>query len=93
MKAILTAAAAIALSTAVFAEEQPVTLKTAPGLETVQGNCGSCHSLDYIKMNSPFLNPAGWDAEVTKMIKIFGAPITDEDAKIIREYLTKNYGG
>ena len=43
-------------------------------------------------MNSPFLNAAAWDAEVAKMIKAFGAPIDDADAKIIAEYLKKNYG-
>ena len=43
-------------------------------------------------MNSPYPNAALWDAEVTKMIKAFGAPITDADAKDIAEYLTKNYG-
>ncbi len=74
------------------AEEQPVELKQAPGLKTVEGNCGACHSLDYIQMNSPFLNAAGWNAEVTKMIKAFGAPISDADAKTITDYLIKNYG-
>jgi hypothetical protein len=44
-------------------------------------------------MNSPFLNAAGWDGEVTKMIKAMGAPIDDADAKAIKDYLTKNYGG
>jgi len=43
-------------------------------------------------MNSPFLNAAGWTAEVTKMIKVMGAPIGDADAKAIADYLTKNYG-
>ena len=43
-------------------------------------------------MNSPFLNAAGWDAEVTKMIKAFGAPIDDADAKVIADYLKANYG-
>jgi hypothetical protein len=33
-----------------------------------------------------------WDAEVTKMIKAFGAPISEPDAKEIAEYLSKNYG-
>ncbi len=42
-------------------------------------------------MNSPFLDAAGWNAEVTKMIKAFGAPI-DDDAKAIVDYLAKNYG-
>jgi predicted transcriptional regulator len=43
-------------------------------------------------MNSPFLNAAGWNAEVTKMIKAFGAPISDADAKAIAAYLAANYG-
>ena len=43
-------------------------------------------------MNSPFLNAAGWNAEVTKMIKAMGAPIGDADAKAIADYLAKNYG-
>jgi len=58
----------------------------------VEGNCGACHSLDYIQMNSPFPNAAMWDAEVTKMIKAYGAPIMDADAAKIKDYLTKNYG-
>jgi sulfite dehydrogenase (cytochrome) subunit B len=43
-------------------------------------------------MNSPFPNAALWDAEVSKMIKAFGAPIGDADAKVIADYLKKNYG-
>lgn len=80
-----------ALSTAA-AQEQPVTLKPGPGLDKVQANCSNCHSLDYIQMNSPFLNAAGWQAEVTKMVKAMGAPIGDDDAKAIVDYLAKNYG-
>jgi mono/diheme cytochrome c family protein len=79
------------LSTAA-AQEQPITLKPGPGLDKVQANCSTCHSLDYIQINSPFLNGAGWTAEVTKMIKAMGAPIGDDDAKAIIDYLTKNYG-
>jgi mono/diheme cytochrome c family protein len=75
-----------------LAEEKPVQLKPGPGLDKVEANCGACHSLDYIRMNSPFLNSAAWDAEVTKMIKAFGAPISEADAKAIAEYLKKNYG-
>ncbi len=44
-------------------------------------------------MNSPFLNAAGWDAEVTKMIKAYGAPIDDADAQAIKAYLAAHYGG
>src|ERR1700676_751443 len=74
------------------ADEKPVRLKQAPGLVKVEANCGACHSLDYIPMNSPFLNAAGWNAEVAKMINAFGAPIGDDDAKAIADYLAKNYG-
>jgi sulfite dehydrogenase (cytochrome) subunit B len=87
----------IALAVAVIAmpaaaQEKPVALKKAPGVEKVEANCSGCHSLDYIMMNSPFPNAALWDAEVTKMIRAFGAPISDDDAKAIGEYLKTNYG-
>ena len=84
--------AAFAGATATGAEERPVALKPGPGLEQVEGHCGACHSLDYIQMNSPFLDAAGWNAEVTKMMKAFGAPVDDADAKAIVDYLAKNYG-
>jgi hypothetical protein len=74
------------------AEEQVIKLKQAPGLDKVEGNCAACHILACIAMNSVDLNSAGWDAEVSKMIKAFGTPIDDADAKVIAEYLKKNYG-
>jgi len=89
--AIVFAAALIALPAAATAE-QVIKLKQGPGLDNVEANCQACHTLAYIPMNSPFLNAAGWSAAVTKMIKAFGAPIDDADAKAIAEYLTKNYG-
>ena len=84
------AAALIAFPAA--AVEQQIALKKAPGVDKVEANCQACHSLAYIPMNSPFLNAAGWTATVTKMIKAFGAPIDDADAKAIADYLAKNYG-
>jgi mono/diheme cytochrome c family protein len=96
MRAIIVALAVLALGlpaqVPAQAEEKPIELKKAPGLDKVEGNCGSCHTLDYIVMNSPFPSAALWDAEVTKMIKVFGAPISEADAKEIAEYLKKNYG-
>ena len=90
ISAIVALAALMALPAA--ADEPTVQLKPGPGLDKVEGNCGACHSLVYIQMNSPFLNAAGWNAEVTKMIKAFGAPISDADAKDIAAYLAANYG-
>jgi hypothetical protein len=92
MRAWIIALAAATLALPSSAEERPVELKKAPGLEKVEGNCSGCHSLDYIVMNSPFPNAALWDAEVAKMIKAFGAPISDGDAKVIADYLKANYG-
>jgi mono/diheme cytochrome c family protein len=83
---------AIAAALIAFPAAAEVQLKKADGLDKVEGNCAACHTLAYIPMNSPFLNAAGWNAEVTKMIKAFGAPIDDADAKAIADYLTKNYG-
>jgi mono/diheme cytochrome c family protein len=76
----------------VFAQERRLELKDGPGRDKVEANCASCHSLDYIQGNSPFMNRGVWDAEVTKMIKAYGAPIADADAKEIVDYLAKNYG-
>ena len=80
------------LAGAALADDQTIKLKPGPGLDQVEGNCAACHTLAYIPMNSVFLNSAGWDAEVNKMIKAFGAPIDDSDAKVIADYLKKNYG-
>ncbi len=92
MRALLIAFFAAALALPASAQEKPVDLKKAPGLDKVEANCSGCHSLDYILMNSPYPNAALWNAEVTKMIKAFGAPIGEADAKTIAEYLSKNYG-
>jgi sulfite dehydrogenase (cytochrome) subunit B len=86
------AIAFVAALIALPAAAADVQLKKGPGLDKVEANCQACHSLAYIPMNSPFLNAAGWSATVTKMIKAFGAPIDDGDAKAIAEYLAKNYG-
>jgi len=85
---ILTALTAVSAA----ATEKSVSIKQATGLDKVEANCGSCHSLDYLVMNSPFLSSTGWDAEVAKMINVFGAPVDQDDAKIIADYLKKNYG-
>ncbi|HEX7967701.1 MAG TPA: hypothetical protein VF502_05740 [Stellaceae bacterium] len=86
------AAGVTAVVATAHAEERMVPLKDAPGHEVVETNCGSCHSLDYIRTNSPFMTAKVWEAEVTKMINAFGAPIEPPDAKTIIDYLARNYG-
>jgi len=83
--------ATLLMAGSAFADEQQIKLKPGPGMDKVEANCQACHSLAYIPMNSPFLNAAGWDATVTKMINALKAPIDAEDAKAIKAYLAKNY--
>jgi sulfite dehydrogenase (cytochrome) subunit B len=93
MRTVLLLTSLLLAAGVVIAAEQRVALKDGVGRDKVEANCTACHSLDYILGNSPFMNRTVWDAEVTKMIKAFGAPISDADAKEIVDYLTKNYGG
>ena len=73
------------------AQEGKVALKDGPGKDKAM-QCVACHSLDYIPMNSRFLDKAGWTASVNKMINVFGAPIRKEDVDLIATYLAENYG-
>lgn len=62
-------------------------LPQAPGLETVQNNCLTCHSAGMILVQ-PRMSGAAWAAEVTKMRNVYKAPIDEKDDKAIVEYLT-----
>lgn len=82
------------------AEEKRITLpadneyaKLAPGphSDLTQTQCQFCHSTDYIVMQ-PRGSAKQWEVVVTKMIKVFGAPTSEADAKAITEYLTSAYG-
>ena len=93
--------AAFALASAAVAApvrytSPPETAKLAPGpnLEIAQAHCGICHSVDYISTQPRnFANPrAVWTAEVAKMRKAYGAPMSDEDAAKIVDYLVAAYG-
>lgn len=93
IRSLAVAIAAAALVTGVaLAQEKRIEFKDGPGLQPFQANCASCHSLDYIVLNSPFLDRAGWDAEVKKMVNAFGAPISAADQTAIIEYLATHYG-
>ena len=71
---------------------QRAPLPPGPGKDVVEGGCATCHSLSYIPMNSRFMTPEVWKAEVTKMRTAFGAPIDDEAADAIIAYLVTNFG-
>lgn len=82
---------ALLVAGGVFAQESKVTLKDGPGKDKAM-QCVACHSLDYIPMNSRFLDKAGWTATTNKMINAFGAPIPKADVDAIAGYLAQNYG-
>jgi len=66
-------------------------LKPGPGVEAVRAQCAICHSTDYI-VRQPGGDAKRWQAEVKKMVTVFGAPTSDADAKVIVEYLASRYG-
>jgi len=67
------------------------TLKAGPGVEVVRMNCAICHSTDYI-VRQPRSDAKQWGGEVKKMAVVFGAPVSDSDAKVITDYLSMAYG-
>jgi Pyruvate/2-oxoacid:ferredoxin oxidoreductase gamma subunit len=91
MRTALAAILALAMAGGAGAQESEVQLKDGPGKDKAM-QCVACHSLDYIQMNSRFLDKAGWAAEVNKMINAYGAPIPKEDVDTIASYLAQNYG-
>jgi mono/diheme cytochrome c family protein len=73
--------------------EETADYKPGPNRDVVKANCSACHSADYVQ-----IQPRGekfkkdfWQVEVTKMIKVYGAPIDDADVPKIVEYLTATY--
>jgi sulfite dehydrogenase (cytochrome) subunit B len=76
------------------ATAQEVTeLKDGTGRDLTVGRCILCHSVEYIPGNAPAMNRAAWQKTIQKMKDRFGAPITDEEAKQILDYLDANYSG
>jgi cytochrome c5 len=66
-------------------------LADGPDRGKVTRYCGICHGTEYIPMQ-PKLSKAQWTATVTKMVKAFGAPVPQEDADKIINYLVAAYG-
>ena len=90
---ILTAGAASSEARRYALPEETAQLRPGPdpGFSAAQANCQSCHSPDYVAMQPPRKGKAFWEAEVTKMIKVYHAPISEADSKAITDYLTQAY--
>ena len=93
------AAATLGISSAAAAPvdyklpEETAAYKPGPNLDVVKNNCSACHSADYVNTQprGPKFMKDFWQAEVTKMIKLYGAPIDDADVPKIVDYLTATY--
>jgi hypothetical protein len=89
---VVFAVSLLGISVARAGDESAISLADGEGAPQVRAMCAICHSLDYIQMNSPFQDAAGWEKTATKMIRVMGAPIGPEDAALIVGYLARNYG-
>jgi cytochrome c5 len=66
------------------------TLAEGEGLAETESFCGMCHSTRYIVMQPPLAGDT-WAAEVTKMVKTYGAPIPAASTQKIVLYLQTHY--
>ena len=59
-----------------------------PGVELVTNNCTACHSPGMI-LTQPKLTRAEWTGEVNKMVRVYKAPVRQEDVAGIVDYLAE----
>jgi cytochrome c553 len=73
--------------------DETAAFKPGASVDVVTNNCTACHSADYVQTQprGPKFAKDFWQAEVTKMIKVYGAPTDDADVGKIVDYLTANY--
>ena len=87
---IVTAPAALAEPMVYQLPPETAVLKPGPGVETA-AVCQACHSADYISTQPSGKGKAFWHGEVQKMIKVYKAPIGEDDATVIANYLAAIY--
>jgi sulfite dehydrogenase len=70
---------------------ETASFKTAAGSDVANGQCLTCHSVEYVLTQPPF--PASfWAAEVKKMQDKYGASIPQNQIEVLVKYLSDNYG-
>ena len=100
---IITLASACMMAMAIHASAAPKSIvlppetaklkpSTHPGYMLAQQKCLICHSADYVNLQPPGMSLQQWTAEAGKMQHAYGAPISDQDVKLIGEYLARTYG-
>jgi virginiamycin B lyase len=88
-KSLLTAVAAALLGSALPAAAQQPGANFPEGAAKAQvlGVCGNCHEINRLTAG---YTPEGWRT-VVRMMRNFGAPIADDEAATITDYLTANF--
>ena len=59
-----------------------------PHADAMNNNCLACHSAGMV-LTQPELSRAEWQGEVNKMVKVYKAPVSPEDAAAVVEYLAQ----
>jgi sulfite dehydrogenase len=70
---------------------ETATFKQDAGAEIANGQCLTCHSVEYVVMQPP-MPRAFWKSSVQKMQQKYGATIPEEQVEPVVDYLTRNYG-
>jgi sulfite dehydrogenase (cytochrome) subunit B len=97
---IALAGGAALLAAAAFAQPAAIELPlgdTPPELadaasEVVVNKCSACHSLDYITTQPRGKGEQFWRDAVAKMINVYKAPISPEDADAVGAELARKFG-
>ena len=97
---IALAASAALLAAAAFAQPAAIELplgETPPELadpasEVVVNNCSACHSLDYITTQPRGKGEQFWKDSVAKMVTVYKAPLSPEDADAVAAALARKFG-
>jgi sulfite dehydrogenase (cytochrome) subunit B len=90
--ALLVCAVLYATTTGIaVAGEETIQLKDGEGRALTAARCAICHSLDYIQMNAAVISRPEWEKSIRKMIDRFGAPVSEDEAHRILEYLAQQY--
>ncbi len=71
-------------------ESSPADPRADAGKTLFEAKCSICHPPGRLLARTR--DRAGWAAAVTRMQKVNGCPITDEEAKAIVEYLVSGRG-
>ena len=81
--------ATMMVASVAFAFGQDVVLPEGDGKKILESKCTVCH--DLTEVAKQHLTKGEWD-DLIKVMIASGAEVTDEEAAILVEYLTKNFG-